>query len=391
MKKTILFVDDERQILKSINRLFMDTEYSIFLAESGEEALEILEQEKIDMVISDMRMPNMDGYQLLSKIKEKHPLVLRLILSGYVEEKVVFKALQNNLAKLYLLKPWDNQKLLETIRQVFMFEAAIKDDSILSVVNNLEEIPTIPTIYQKLCSMIDQEADIKAIAKVIEEDPAIASNVLRIANSAYYGARTGSVNQAIMRLGLTNVKYIVLATSVFNSLKMNSLLLRKNLLWRHSCLCNNMVSLFYEKVLKKNFPDDYMSAGLLIDIGEIVLLNNYGEKYKNVLKIMNEHAETTLIEAEREIMSISHQEIGGYLLSWWELPQSLAEAALFHHNPLDERVINKELVCTVHIADYYSWKQLSRDRFSKLNRDAFDFLGISEESCEKFFLDVKTE
>lgn len=391
MKKAILFVDDERQILKSINRLFMDSEYDVFLADNGEEALQILEREKIDMIISDMRMPNMDGYQLLKKVKEKHPLVLRLVLSGYAEEKVVFKALRNNLAKFYLLKPWNNRKFIQIIDQVFQIESMIKDETILAIINNLEDIPTIPTLYHKLCSLIEQDADIKAITKVIEEDPAVASKILHIANSAFYGVKTGSINQAILYLGLTNIKSIVLTTSVFNSLKMDSPSLDKDLLWKHSCICNKMVSLFYKNLLGKNLLDTYMSAGLLHDIGRIALFNNFGEKYRNVLKIMNDHGGISIIEAEREIMSISHQEIGAYLLNWWELPQPIVESALFHHNPLDEIIIYKELVCVVHIADCYSWMLLGKDKLSYLSKNSFEFLGVSEESFRKLVSEMKME
>ena len=381
MKNTILFVDDEHQILKAINRMFIDTEYRIFLAESGEEALKVLKQEEIDMIISDIRMPNMDGYQLLKKVKEKHPLVLRIILSGYAQENLVLKALQNNLAKLYLLKPWDNRKFIEVINQIFEVEAIIKNDTVLAVINNLDEIPTIPALYNRLCSLIDKDADIKAITGVIEEDPAVTSKILHIANSAFYGAKTGSIQQAILYLGLANIKSIVLSTSVFNSLKLNSLLFDKSLLWNHSCICNKMVSLFYKELLGNNLPDTYMSAGLLHDIGKIVLINNFTDKYRNVLEIMNDHRGTYITEAEKKIMGISHQEIGGYLLNWWELPLPIVEAALFHHNPLEEGIVNKELVCAVHIAEYYSWKQLGKDKFSVLNEDSFEFLGVSEEQC----------
>jgi len=381
VKNTILFVDDEHQILKAINRMFIDTEYRIFLAESGEEALKVLKQEEIDMIISDIRMPNMDGYQLLKKVKEKHPLVLRIILSGYAQENLVLKALQNNLAKLYLLKPWDNRKFIEVINQIFEVEAIIKNDTVLAVINNLDEIPTIPALYNRLCSLIDKDADIKAITGVIEEDPAVTSKILHIANSAFYGAKTGSIQQAILYLGLANIKSIVLSTSVFNSLKLNSLLFDKSLLWNHSCICNKMVSLFYKELLGNNLPDTYMSAGLLHDIGKIVLINNFTDKYRNVLEIMNDHRGTYITEAEKKIMGISHQEIGGYLLNWWELPLPIVEAALFHHNPLEEGIVNKELVCAVHIAEYYSWKQLGKDKFSVLNEDSFEFLGVSEEQC----------
>ncbi|WHH59014.1 response regulator [Petroclostridium sp. X23] len=389
MKKAILFVDDERQILKAIRRLFMDTQYNVFFAENGEEALRILEQEAIHMIITDMRMPNMDGYQLLKKVKEKYPLILRLILSGYAEENLIFKALQNNLARLYLLKPWDNQKFIETINQIFETEALIKNDTVLALVNNLDEIPTIPALYHKLCSLIDEDVDIKAIANTVEQDPSISAKLLHIANSAFYGAKTGSVNQAILYLGLTNIRNVVLSTSVFSTLKMKSVLFNKDLLWRHSCMCNKMVSLFYEKALCKSLPNTYMTAGLLHDIGKIALLNNFGEKYKEVINITENDQGMTIVEAEKEIMNISHQEMGGYLLSWWELPHPIVESTLFHHSPLDDRIINKELVAIVHIADNYSWQQLGKEKYSNIDRDTYKLLGISEEDCRKILSEVE--
>jgi CheY-like chemotaxis protein len=117
MSKTLLFVDDEKQILKAIRRSFLDTDYTIYTANSGEEALIILEKVKIDLIVADMRMPAMDGYELLQSVKQKHPSIIRLILSGYAEEKMIIDALENNLAKMYLFKPWDNKALIKAIGQ----------------------------------------------------------------------------------------------------------------------------------------------------------------------------------------------------------------------------------------------------------------------------------
>lgn len=103
MMKKLLFVDDERKILSSLNRLMIDVDYEILTAESGQEALEILEEEPdIDLIISDMRMPYMTGYELLSIVKQRYPKVIRVILSGYTDEKIIYKALQENVAKIYL-------------------------------------------------------------------------------------------------------------------------------------------------------------------------------------------------------------------------------------------------------------------------------------------------
>ena len=87
MLKKILFVDDEAQILKSIRRLFMDTEYEVITAESGSEALDILANNKIDLIVSDMRMPNMSGYELLREVKRRFPHIVRIILSGLLKKE----------------------------------------------------------------------------------------------------------------------------------------------------------------------------------------------------------------------------------------------------------------------------------------------------------------
>ena len=94
MLKTILFVDDESQILRAITRIFMDTEYEIITVESGKEALDILENQKVDVIVSDMKMPNMTGYELLSQVKKRFPSMVRIILSGFSDERIVFDALQ---------------------------------------------------------------------------------------------------------------------------------------------------------------------------------------------------------------------------------------------------------------------------------------------------------
>ncbi|MEA4848706.1 MAG: response regulator [Clostridiaceae bacterium] len=127
MSKALLFVDDEKQILKAIRRLFLDTDYTLYTAGSGEEALRILEKAKIDLIVADIRMPVMDGYELLKIVKKKYPSIIRLTLSGYAEEKLVTNALENNLAKLYLFKPWDNKTLISTIQEALESEELRND------------------------------------------------------------------------------------------------------------------------------------------------------------------------------------------------------------------------------------------------------------------------
>lgn len=384
MSKKILFVDDEVQILRSLFRLFMETDFEVFTAESAKEALDILAQENIDIIISDMRMPLMDGYQLLSQVKEKYPHVLRVILSGYSDEKTLFNALQKNIAKLYLLKPWQNEQIIGIIENLLATEESITDSEFFSSINSLEELPTIQSTYQEIMNCIDQDDGIDKVVRIIEQDPAIASKVLHIANSAFYGIKTGSIKQAVTYLGMENIRNIVLSTFVIQMFESNICSQREiDLLWSHSFLCNKIVSLVFNKFLQKKVPKVGMSAGLLHDVGIIFLLNYFQQEYWQFYKEMMEKKENNLCVMESSRFSIDHQQVGGYLLNWWEIPYPIVEAALYHHDPLNEKVINKELVCAVHIGDKYSWSFLEHGVEQNFDQRAFDFLQVDQGAFER--------
>ena len=102
--KKILFVDDEKRILKSLRRLFYNTDYNCFFASGGKEALKILKEYKINLIITDIRMPKMDGFELLKKVKKHYPKITRVALSGYTDKDAIMEALEANLIKLYFME-----------------------------------------------------------------------------------------------------------------------------------------------------------------------------------------------------------------------------------------------------------------------------------------------
>ncbi|MBF8983152.1 HDOD domain-containing protein [Lutibacter sp. B2] len=388
MEKGILFVDDEAQILRSLNRLFLDKNYRVFLANNGEDALKILDTENIDLIISDMKMPSMNGYELLNRVKAKYPKILRVAFSGYTDNNKIIEALENNLAKLYISKPWNNENLLSMINNIFEFKDILKSKNLLNLINTLDDLPTLPLLYQEICNLIEKDADMNEISKKIEEDQAISSRILRVVNSAFYTAKTGSVKDAIMYLGLSNLKHIVLSNSVFLSKKLNPFFI--DLLWNHVTLTNRIVLFIYKQLLGKKIPKTYESAGLLHDIGKIILLNNFHEEYAKIFNRIMIEPEQKIVDLEKEFLGVNHEEIGAYLLDWWEIPHPIVESALFHHNPSDPRIIHKELVSIVHIAGIYSWKLLDYTQFSNCQNDeAFNILNIKKENFEKALLELE--
>jgi HD-like signal output (HDOD) protein len=383
MTKSILFVDDEKQILRALKRLFIRSDYETYYAESGEMALQILEDHAIDLLITDIRMPIMDGYELLRKVKEMYPLTLRVALSGYTDNIKIYKALEDNIVKLYLFKPWNNDELKTVIDKIFEQESILKDKNLLRLINNINDLPTVPNLYQEIAVLIESGADIDEISTKIEKDPAISSRILRVANSAFYGTKTGSIKQAIIYIGLTSVKNIVLTNSVFKELKTGKE--EKEMLWKHASLTNAYANIIYSEFINKKMPSTFASAGLLHDIGKVVIYEHFSDEKNAARAKVKDSDDMDTWEAEKEVLGVSHQEIGGYLLNWWELPFPIVEATLFHHNPTGENIINKELVSVIHLANYYSWKKLGHECLkNKLVEDVFEYLEIDKNELENF-------
>lgn len=114
---TILCVDDEESILNSLKRTLRLKEYTILTAMSGDEGLEILRNNKVDLVISDQRMPKMSGFEFLRQVKEKHPNSTRIMLSGYSDFESLIKTINEGEIIHYISKPWDNEELKSIIKR----------------------------------------------------------------------------------------------------------------------------------------------------------------------------------------------------------------------------------------------------------------------------------
>ena len=105
-RRTILFVDDEVRLLRSIERGMLDEPYDLLFAESGPAALELLEANEVHVIVTDMRMPEMSGLDLLKIVKEKYPKIVRIVLSGYTQVSTLLTAINQGEIFKFITKPW---------------------------------------------------------------------------------------------------------------------------------------------------------------------------------------------------------------------------------------------------------------------------------------------
>lgn len=386
MSDRILFVDDEKAILKALERLFFDTDYDILTADSGEAGLRLLAECPVDVVVSDVRMPGMDGHQFLRKVKSLYPGTTRLILSGYADENAILDSIVDGSSNMYFLKPWDGQDLKKKIDQIFQTRRIFNNRALLDLANRLENLSITPGIYRSVTKIIEQGRGMGQIAAVIETDPTVSAAVLRVVNCAFCNIQTGSIARAITYLGLNTVKAIVLSCSLFKcaNIKIPPLTMEKLALQANNS--NRLLTLIYSDLLKKQVPESHQAAGLLNNLGLLMCLYYFPEKYEKIVREYVNGNDKDLVKLEQEALGLTHQEVGGYLLNWWGLPYPIIETALFHHDPFHEAIVNKDLIAVVHIANHYTWKKICPEMASNLDTGVFSTLGIKQDDCEKLVL-----
>ena len=377
--KKILVVDDEVQILNALSRMLLDTDYEIITAENGMEALNLIENNPIDMIISDMRMPVMNGYQLLSIVKEKYPKIIRIILSGYTEEKPMFRALLHNIAKLYVFKPWDNNDFLHQINKLFADDTELNSEELIKMIQHTGCTASIPDNCQRMISLIEDE-NMDALIAEIEQDSDLSNLLLQVAKSSIYGVMPNTVKQAANYIGLHNLKCIMHWACIANAEKQTKDIENNpELLWKHSYLTNRIFLFFYEAFLHRQPPESTMFAGLMHNIGFIILLKSLHDKGT----IDCSHLTVDdYIQIEHDEYEIHHQEIGAYFLDCWDIPYPMYEVALYHHRPLEPNLIFHELVSIVHIAQAYAWKALGSTVQKPVEREIFKSFDITMEEFE---------
>lgn len=180
----ILCVDDEKNVLRALTRLFLDDDYEIFSALSGEEGLEILDQESdVHIVLSDYRMPGMNGVDFLREVCLRYPETIRIVLSGYADTSAVVAAINEGQIYKFIPKPWDDNELRETIQNALeLHRLQEKNRQLMRELQDSNE--ELRLLNDNLEKLVEERS-----AKLIMQDTAlaIARNVLHSLSLAVIG------------------------------------------------------------------------------------------------------------------------------------------------------------------------------------------------------------
>ncbi len=354
-KKRILFVDDEPMVLKGLQRTLRKrrAEWDTVFASNGKEALEILDRQSMDVIVSDLKMPDMDGMQLLTKVRERHPHMVRIILSGNTEHEVTLRSVQ--YAHQNLTKPCDAKVLKHTLAKLFALREILADESVKKIVSQIESLPSLPSIYSAIIEeMQSEDPSIKKISGIISKDLSMTAKILQVVNSVFFGLarKISSPKEAVVLLGLETIKALVLSVKIFSEFS------QKNYSWfsidalfNHSMSVSaNTRAIVKTEKLGADLVKYSLMAGLLHDLGKLILLTNFPKPFKQILTDARESGQE-LSDLEYEAFGTSHAEIGAYLMGLWNLETPIIEAIAFHHRPANSMSDKMGLLTAVHVGD----------------------------------------
>ncbi len=352
--RKILFVDDEPNVLDGLRRMLrpMRREWEVTFAAGGEQALAELAGGAFDIIVSDMRMPGMDGAQLLAEVRRRHPHTVRIILSGHSDQEMILRSV--GPAHQYLAKPCDAEALKETVGRACALRDLLRNDSLQKLISQMDSLPSLPSVYVELVGELrSPEASVKRAGEIISKDPGMTAKILQLVNSAFFGLRrtVSSPIEAAMLLGLDTITSLVLSVHVFSRYDGTKLRgFSADALRLHCVTVGSLAkAIALAERQERSAAENAFTAGLLHDTGKLVLASTLGERYVEVLDLKKKgDAE---VEAERQVLGTTHGEVGAYLLGLWGLPDPIVEAVAFHHQPRQCPSHGFTPLTAVHIAD----------------------------------------
>ena len=357
-KLTILFVDDDIALLKSLRRVVhsMRNEWDCEFVSSGKEALRILSDKPFDLLVSDMRMPEMNGAQLLRIVKRQNPKTMRFILSGQADDNAFSQCIGS--MHQFLSKPCDFDLFKEAVNRSLSLRNSLHNIEIKTLLIDVDSLPILPKLYYQLMEeMESDDSTLESIGNIISKDIGMTAKILQVANSSYFGASDKVTNavHAVQLLGLEFIQSLVLVNNIFSTSNLsnkNTLLVEK--IWEDSVdVAGLAMELAKMENAKCNIQSYSYTAGILHLAGKSILLVNFPEKYQEYL-LKLEADNRNELEVEEEVFGGSCAQMGAYILGLWGLPDAIVEAISYYKTPSKCILKSPSALTFLHVASVLS-------------------------------------
>lgn len=215
-------------------------------------------------------------------------------------------------------------------------EAMIEDFE-SKIRHTIEYLPPIPVVMAELIQALNDDIDLNDLGRIIAKDPSMSMNVLKVANSAFYGLRNkvSTIEHAVRMLGTREITSLCIACTACSVLRPSSRqpTIDLTMFWRHS-VATGVFSKLLASELNIGLLNNIYLAGLIHDVGKVVLDRFAHSVYTEVLRLTYSE-KISVLEGEKRVIGASHDMVGAWLMEKWQLPAIFSEVALYHHQVLD--------------------------------------------------------
>jgi putative nucleotidyltransferase with HDIG domain len=332
-QRNVLIVDNDPAIFQELRqspRGFTD-HWTVYFALSAQQALECMAQFPIDVLVTEINLPDIDGVALLEKVSQAYPQVIRFVLSRNSEFTRMLQS--TRLAHQFLTKPCDLQQLHNTLSRACRMRELLKDPQLIRLTTGVVKLPSMPTLYMQLLKELKtEEPNPQQIGEIITHDVSMTAKILQLVNSAFFSmpGKVTSPQRAVSILGINTIKALVLGIQVFSEFQQySSQYFSIDALWNHSLLVGQLTrKIAQEAGLDKRTQEDCQVVGMLHDIGKLLELRING--YFQRVKFENGYV---TLESEARALGTTHAQLGAYLLGIWGLPEHIVDVIALHHYP----------------------------------------------------------
>jgi HD-like signal output (HDOD) protein len=384
MTKRILFVDDDPNVLQGLQRMLrsMRSEWDMVFAEGGEAALARMEEQPFDVVVSDMRMPGMNGAELLRETMRRCPTTVRLVLSGHADRDLVSQCV--GVAHQYISKPCDPEQLKSMIRNACLLTGDPVSEEVKRIIGSIDKLPTIPVLFQRLKKALeDEDVSSQKLGDIIQQDMGMTAKILKLVNSAFFGLRRSieTPHEAVAYLGIDTIKTLVLANGIFQEgVCFKTRVFTLEDLWQRTLhVASGAKAIAMAEHADRSLQEEAFVGGILHDVGVLLLATNFPDVYDIVGNLVLQE-NLPISEAEQREFGVTHAEVGAYLLGLWGIPAPILKIVSLHHRPSVSQEPVFSALLAVHAADVLSGKHGQHPLFERghLDMPLLDQAGLQD-------------
>lgn len=337
---SILFVDDEVNILQALKRMLHPhrQQWAMTFCTSGEEALPLLRENHFDVLVTDIRMPQVDGSRVLFESFLYQPETMRCILSGFAEREQTIKVA--GTAHQFLSKPCTKDAIESMVRRAEQARERLPQSDIRRAVSRVSAVPCRSSVLRELSNELQQlKPNLDFVADLIASDIGMSAKIIQLVASSFFGRCAAAVfcpREAVTLLGVELIAGLLSEMGIFTPFLSDSEILNIDHLCEESIkAARTGRALAESQGLSARSANVVYLANYLRDVGKIVLAHQFPDRYRRVLQLM-QHDGLCQGDAEHRIFGATSSSVGGYLLEVWGFPQDVVnEVAAFDTLPSD--------------------------------------------------------